>query len=521
MKELQFYINDTELKHSPDGWDTASIDFERSVKFLGVVRAFSLDLKFVLDGAEILRSQFYSKCPADTFLTINRLDPITLLYKHVFTGKFDFSTFVDSFYSVTCSLVDMSLSSLIKKNLDISYNISFTAYNKMHDPFEGELTRNDGHEYMKFTDILPLFFDRITEGGDFGLDLAELERLQDDVEHPGTEESHTTVITNSMALAGYKFDRLEMKFSDLLKTVFVLYNLVPVIYQDRFKGNMETLRFTDISNTFPGPVFKTVSNVSNLKISIAKDFIYDTIKVGHPEQDYDNDIDASFEIGTTTIFSNKSAILGSQEMDLQTVFRTDSIGIKSYLDLYNDYAELDNEEYIPFLVSTKLWTFPYKRVFDMNNVVIPIPLADAGILSSFNVPISPKRLYKLHEKYINSCLFGTGTETDTVSCLLNMKYLTTVNNNYDPVQEENEGEGITRTQSPLFVPVYIDFDALLPDGLVLSDLYDSTNSRFQFEYNGNTFSGFLMKMKASLYSAKKSSFTLLCSPDNDLSKLIR
>ena len=127
MRDLQFIITingvPITLQHAPDGWDDALIQTERSMTYYGMFRSFSIPLKFVKDGAKILRQAFYyfngeieqaSSYEAKVTILINKLNKISLVYEQLFTGEFDFSTFKDTLDYVEINIIDGGLTSIIK-----------------------------------------------------------------------------------------------------------------------------------------------------------------------------------------------------------------------------------------------------------------------------------------------------------------------------------------------------------------------------------------------------------------------
>lgn len=51
----------TPLKHAPGGWMDTELKFSRSKSYYGINRTYSIPLKFVADGAAIIRSVFYTR----------------------------------------------------------------------------------------------------------------------------------------------------------------------------------------------------------------------------------------------------------------------------------------------------------------------------------------------------------------------------------------------------------------------------------------------------------------------------
>lgn len=87
----------TPLKQSPDGWADIEIDFATSAKYFNLARSFSLPLKFINDGAAILRylmntGKGYEE---EVYISIMRWDRETGNYTQEYYGKIDLSQYSD------------------------------------------------------------------------------------------------------------------------------------------------------------------------------------------------------------------------------------------------------------------------------------------------------------------------------------------------------------------------------------------------------------------------------------------
>lgn len=112
------------IRNAPDGWQQKSLQWERNKTDFGVIRSFTIPLKFVTDGAHILRGVFYQYgFEAVCSLIINELDPSTRQLKEIFRGDVDFTTFNDSNEFVTVNIIEGGLYKLIKANEGTPYEI--------------------------------------------------------------------------------------------------------------------------------------------------------------------------------------------------------------------------------------------------------------------------------------------------------------------------------------------------------------------------------------------------------------
>lgn len=114
------------LKSSPDKWKDIVINWARNNKYLGLFRDFSIGLKFVNDGAKILRTAKWNiGMEAINYLSITKLDRTTFpdKYNHWYTGEFDFSKYKQTDTGVEIDIVEGGLSKLLKANEGIVYEI--------------------------------------------------------------------------------------------------------------------------------------------------------------------------------------------------------------------------------------------------------------------------------------------------------------------------------------------------------------------------------------------------------------
>jgi hypothetical protein len=119
------------VAYGPDGWKDISIGYERSLTDWGNVINFSLPLKFVLDGAEILRTLL------DTFnietvvkLLIQRQSLFIndtnyyYYYKFFYKGEIDLSTYEDTETDFTVNIMQGDISKSIKAFKTTAYQIA-------------------------------------------------------------------------------------------------------------------------------------------------------------------------------------------------------------------------------------------------------------------------------------------------------------------------------------------------------------------------------------------------------------
>lgn len=128
----------TPLDYTPDGWMTKSIQFSRNNVFKALFRQFTTPLKFVKDGAKILRHLFYnSGIEAAAYLVILKLDPVTFTHKLYYKGEVDFSTIKDNLNFVEVSLLEAGLVKLLKANENTLYEFDINGNETVQTNMDG------------------------------------------------------------------------------------------------------------------------------------------------------------------------------------------------------------------------------------------------------------------------------------------------------------------------------------------------------------------------------------------------
>jgi hypothetical protein len=120
------------LKNTPDGWRNIIINWERQLARFGLQRSFTTPLGFVNDGATILRDTVYNQnYERKLSFLIHQLSPevdatfFRLIYRYLYKGELDLSTFKDQDTKVTCGIMEGGVSKLLKANEGTAYEIPF------------------------------------------------------------------------------------------------------------------------------------------------------------------------------------------------------------------------------------------------------------------------------------------------------------------------------------------------------------------------------------------------------------
>lgn len=127
-------LNKRKIIQCPIGTNDIVILWERVIPRYAQVRNFSLPLGFPLDGAKILKNDYYKfNIDRKLFFVIKRLvceidaNFYKIYYKHLYRGELDFSTFDDdkSNARVNMNIMEGGISKLVKANEDTEIAIPF------------------------------------------------------------------------------------------------------------------------------------------------------------------------------------------------------------------------------------------------------------------------------------------------------------------------------------------------------------------------------------------------------------
>lgn len=116
-----------EIPHAPIGYENTSVTFRRDMKYWGVLRSFSLPLKFVLSGGEYLKKIFLNRgVDVIVFLRVDRLVDSTQQYETIYRGELDFSQAVQDHTGIELPVMDGDLQAKIKayERTQFEYDLS-------------------------------------------------------------------------------------------------------------------------------------------------------------------------------------------------------------------------------------------------------------------------------------------------------------------------------------------------------------------------------------------------------------
>lgn len=324
------------------------------------------------------------------------------------------------------------------------------------------------------------------------------------------DRSHI-VHTCGNAIRGFDDAVIKTSFDDFFTTRSVIDAAGLNVNEDLKTVLIETRKsYFDTSNPID------LGLIKNLKISVAKDFIFNLLKVGYPEQTYDS-VNGKNEFNNTSQFTDIITRI-AKELDLLIESRADGYGIETLrMDYFNRDSvdsSSDNDNFI-INIEDEPREDGYYHLRRASYVSI------TGVISPdtlFNIEdLTPKRLLLTNGDFIHSCLYNFGGTELTFQTTEKNALLST--ENFGVTITENANVPVDSLAPAYFIPVQFDFETQVPFDLV-ELLTNDPNRCFKFTYNGIVYTGFNMKVGIAPNDNKSQTFTLLSTVDNDLKKLI-
>lgn len=497
MKDLIFILSNgassLTLTHSPDGWDDTLVRYERSTKYWGLFRSFTVQLKFVKEGATYLRNEFYTNgVSALVTCQIKRLNKITLEYYTAYTAEVDFATFKDEDHTVSVNLVEGGLSKLIKNKAGTEYVISEEEWD---GSFQfGTYVYNDV-VYWQLINVFSMLVEKITDG-EFGV-----------------KSNFLSSKENVFVIAKYfdttSFDSfVKTSLDDFFKSINAAFCLGMGI--EIIEG-VETLVIEPVEYFFDTENITHFSSINDFRLSVLDDLHFNSIKIGFPEQTYGDDTEYSGgekEANTYSIFTTPILNI-TKEIDLTSKYRGDITGILEFSEK-NEPVQIEDNFLITLMVHP---TIPGKFYFHKGLIRKKDSIFEYDF---YNVELSPRRLLNNHKEFIESCLNCQGS--DVIFTAGGNKQHLNETKGLDWIEEYT---GFTLAAPSIFLPYAFEITVPLAPGDFNSIVGGESLGVITFDYQGNTYKGYILDIKVKLAGRGEVEFKLLASYDNDLTTLIR
>ena len=272
----------------------------------------------------------------------------------------------------------------------------------------------------------------------------------------------------------------------------------------------DTLRIEEKGYWVQYDDFIDLGEVSKMKVSPATDLLINNIKIGTPNQDYD-DVNGKQEFNTTHEYSAPITRI-AKELNFVSVYRKDCYGIEfTRLNLDGKTTtdnDSDNDVFIIHIEDNPRDDTFYH--FDRS-----LNVGATGLLTPatvFNLYLTPARGIRRNGNYIRSLFYKLGNKY--------LKFQTTDKN--DQVVAggitENADIEVSSLDTELFSANYLEFETKVPYNL-FEILAASPLKAFAGTWAGFPFVGIANKVSVQPGDNASQTYQLLASPDTDLTIL--
>jgi hypothetical protein len=272
-----------------------------------------------------------------------------------------------------------------------------------------------------------------------------------------------------------------------------------------------TLRIEEKSYWVQYADFIDLGEVKNMKVSCATDLLVNNIKIGSPNQDYD-DVNGKQEFNTTHEYSAPITRV-QKELNLVSVYRKDCFGIElTRINLDGKTTTDDKGDNDVFMIHIE----DGPRGDGFNHLDRSLNAGATGLLSPatvFNLYLTPARALIRNGNYIRSLFYK-----------LDSRYLTfqTTDKNDQVVASgvtENADWQLASLSAALFSCNYLEFETKVPYNLF--DILNTSPLRaFKGTWAGFAFIGIPDKVSIAPGENAPQTYKLLPSPATDLTQLI-
>jgi hypothetical protein len=251
-----------------------------------------------------------------------------------------------------------------------------------------------------------------------------------------------------------------------------------------------------------------LGEIANLQETPALDYIFNTIKIGWPEQTFD-DVNGRSEFNTTHTYELPITRV-VKELDLTSPYRADCYGAEFTRINLDSKTTTDSES------DNAIWMIHINDTLGLNRDGYT-DLTGVKTNTVFNVNLTPKMCLKANGDYIR---IGLDKLEDKL-----IKY-TTSQKNADlsrvvngEILKESADYPIAKLAAPLFLPSQIQFDCNVPINIV-DVMENDPYGRISFKWKGNTYYGYAFDVGQQPAMDNSQTYKLFATTDSNLKKLI-
>jgi hypothetical protein len=323
--------------------------------------------------------------------------------------------------------------------------------------------------------------------------------------------NHNVSVTCGDAIRGITGSKVKTSLSDFFTSYDVQFDLGLGDISGKVKLEEKT-SWIDYGNPID------LGEVKGLKVKPAGDYLYNTIKIGYPEQQYD-DVNGKQEFNNTSLFTTPITRV-SKELNKVSAYRGDCYGIEfTRINLEGKTTTDDKSDNDVFLIHTEPTPTAGGPGTDFYKLDRSLNATASGVLDPatvFNLFLSPKRCLERNGRLIHSLFYKLDSSKLVFQTTEKNAELKTTS----PLVIEKADVLISSLLPQLFSPNLLEFETPAPVDLIEA-LEASPIRSFVGTYLGVPIAGIPVKVSAASETNEEQDYTLLASPSTALEPLIK
>lgn len=341
------------------------------------------------------------------------------------------------------------------------------------------------------------------------------------------EDRKNIVISSGDAIRSLAGAKVKTRLADFFTSYNVVMNAGLGIEGNKIVFERKS-HFFDKSNPIP------LGKVKNVNIKLAIDLLFNNLKIGYPDQEY-NDVNGREEFNITDEWSTAIKKI-VKVLELVSIYRADPFGIEyTRINLDgkdstdsgadNDVFLLNINSYEPKTLAEAVGDIPAGTTYyELRREVYDLVEGLTFPETLFNIEeLTPRRLIAEHGNWIKSLLFwyeNTYLTFQTNAKNAALKTVFTPPIAASQTFDEDIPIPVSSLNEAFAIPIYVEFEPEASIDIV-ELLEENPNRCFSFEHpNGQTYTGYNMKIGIAANSLQSEVFQLLLTNDNDIQTLI-
>lgn len=321
------------------------------------------------------------------------------------------------------------------------------------------------------------------------------------------------VITCGDAIRGYQDAEIKTTFKDFFDSFFAISGGVGFGVED------DICIFESRKDWFANIQAVYVGEIKEFSLNVYKDFLFNSIKVGYEDFEYEQEYGRE-EVNSTQTYVGPMTKT-EKNLNLISKYRADQLGIEELRITPTEENEnqtdnrSDNDVFMIKIQESETGGI-YKVEGKENYQVIE------GFTSRneyYNLDITPKKNLLRHGQFLRSVLFGFDDRSIRFESAKKNEDVKTVDLNGRSITEK-DWVPVNTLGEKYFIPYEVSFKCKLPEN-IFPFLNIFNRGYVAFTFKGIRYKGYALKISVDVAKNSEREFTLLLKEDQNIKNLIR